>query len=118
PARRYRTWQRPRPAARAARHTQRGPARLSRIVLLAGEGNEDGQGPPLPHHRAGPRRGDQAPSGAGHPPVDIRRTDAGSWMVLTDPEGDEFCVVRPGHHWLLSGLAREFVGGAVHAARA
>src|SRR5262249_54492713 len=44
---------------------------------------------------AGPRRGDQAPSGAGRPPVDIRQTDAESWMVLTDPEGDEFCLVRP-----------------------
>ena len=44
---------------------------------------------------AGPRRGDQAPSSAGRPPVDIRQTDAESWMVLTDPEGDEFCLVRP-----------------------
>jgi hypothetical protein len=27
--------------------------------------------------------------------VDIGQTGAGSWMVLADPEGNEFCVVRP-----------------------
>jgi predicted enzyme related to lactoylglutathione lyase len=27
--------------------------------------------------------------------VDIGQTGAESWVVLTDPEGNEFCVVRP-----------------------
>ncbi len=27
--------------------------------------------------------------------VDIGQTGAESWTVLADPEGDEFCVVRP-----------------------
>jgi Glyoxalase-like domain len=27
--------------------------------------------------------------------VDIGQTGAGSWTVLADPEGNEFCVVRP-----------------------
>jgi len=28
-------------------------------------------------------------------PVDIGQTGAESWTVLADPEGNEFCVVRP-----------------------
>jgi hypothetical protein len=27
--------------------------------------------------------------------VDIGQTDVESWTVLADPEGNEFCVVRP-----------------------
>jgi hypothetical protein len=27
--------------------------------------------------------------------VDIGQTGAESWTVLADPEGNEFCVVRP-----------------------
>jgi glyoxalase superfamily protein len=27
--------------------------------------------------------------------VDIGQTGAESWLVLADPEGNEFCVVRP-----------------------
>ena len=27
--------------------------------------------------------------------VDVGQTGAESWIVLADPEGDEFCVVRP-----------------------
>jgi Glyoxalase-like domain len=27
--------------------------------------------------------------------IDIGQTGAGSWTVLADPEGKEFCVVRP-----------------------
>jgi hypothetical protein len=27
--------------------------------------------------------------------VDIGQTGTGSWTVLADPEGNEFCVVRP-----------------------
>jgi predicted enzyme related to lactoylglutathione lyase len=27
--------------------------------------------------------------------VDIGQTSAESWIVLADPEGNEFCVVRP-----------------------
>ena len=27
--------------------------------------------------------------------VDIGQTGAESWTVLTDPEGNEFCVIRP-----------------------
>jgi Glyoxalase-like domain len=28
-------------------------------------------------------------------PVDIGQTGAESWTVLADPEGNEFCVIRP-----------------------
>jgi predicted enzyme related to lactoylglutathione lyase len=31
----------------------------------------------------------------GAQPVDIGQTGAESWTVLADPEGNEFCVVRP-----------------------
>jgi hypothetical protein len=30
-----------------------------------------------------------------HDRVDIGQTGAESWIVLADPEGNEFCVVRP-----------------------
>jgi predicted enzyme related to lactoylglutathione lyase len=33
--------------------------------------------------------------GLGARPVDIGQTGAESWVVLADPEGNEFCVVRP-----------------------
>ena len=33
--------------------------------------------------------------GLGARPVDIGQTGAESWIVLADPEGNEFCVVRP-----------------------
>jgi predicted enzyme related to lactoylglutathione lyase len=33
--------------------------------------------------------------GLGAQPVDIGQTGAESWTVLADPEGNEFCVVRP-----------------------
>ncbi|RFU39721.1 hypothetical protein DZF91_20905 [Actinomadura logoneensis] len=38
--------------------------------------------------------------------IDIGQGDV-PWDVLADPEGNEFCVVRPGHHGVLaqSGLA-------------
>jgi predicted enzyme related to lactoylglutathione lyase len=31
----------------------------------------------------------------GAQPVDIGQTGQESWMVLADPEGNEFCIVRP-----------------------
>jgi predicted enzyme related to lactoylglutathione lyase len=33
--------------------------------------------------------------GLGARPVEIGQTGAESWTVLADPEGNEFCVVRP-----------------------
>jgi predicted enzyme related to lactoylglutathione lyase len=33
--------------------------------------------------------------GLGARPVDVGQTGAESWTVLADPEGNEFCVVRP-----------------------
>jgi predicted enzyme related to lactoylglutathione lyase len=33
--------------------------------------------------------------GLGARPVEIGQTGAESWVVLADPEGNEFCVVRP-----------------------
>jgi predicted enzyme related to lactoylglutathione lyase len=33
--------------------------------------------------------------GLGAHPVDIGQTGTESWVVLADPEGTEFCVVRP-----------------------
>jgi predicted enzyme related to lactoylglutathione lyase len=33
--------------------------------------------------------------GLGAQPVDIGQTGEESWTVLADPEGNEFCVVRP-----------------------
>ena len=45
-----------------------------RPVLYAGHGSEDGQEPPAP-------RPDQQ--------------RAGSWAVLANPEGNQFCVIRP-----------------------
>jgi predicted enzyme related to lactoylglutathione lyase len=33
--------------------------------------------------------------GLGAHPVEIGQTGAESWTVLADPEGNEFCVVRP-----------------------
>ena len=31
----------------------------------------------------------------GATPVDVGQTGTESWIVLADPEGNEFCVVRP-----------------------
>jgi predicted enzyme related to lactoylglutathione lyase len=33
--------------------------------------------------------------GLGARPVDVGQTGSESWTVLADPEGNEFCVVRP-----------------------
>jgi hypothetical protein len=33
--------------------------------------------------------------GLGASPVDIGQTGEESWTVLADPEGNEFCIVRP-----------------------
>ena len=33
--------------------------------------------------------------GLGATPVDVGQTGSESWIVLADPEGNEFCVVRP-----------------------
>jgi predicted enzyme related to lactoylglutathione lyase len=37
-------------------------------------------------------------------PVDIGQTGAESWTVLADPEGNEFCVVRPKETLIRLGL--------------
>ncbi len=45
--------------------------------------------------RAGPRTGDERLLPLAARRVDIGQTGAESWTVLSAPEGNEFCVIRP-----------------------
>jgi len=49
--------------------------------------------------------------GLGARPVEIGQTGAESWTALADPEGNEFCVVRPKETLTRSALRSACPGG-------
>ena len=73
--------------------------RPRRAVLHAGAGRQDRQepAPPRPDHDGGEDRDAEIDRllALGARRVDVGQTGEESWTVLADPEGNEFCVVRP-----------------------
>nr|WP_319805203.1 VOC family protein [Micropruina sp. KQZ13P-5] len=73
---------------------------MASAAVHRGAGGQGGQEPPAPRpgaHRPSPRRRGRAAAGArrhaGGRPARHHGPGTG-WVVLADPEGNEFCVLR------------------------